>query len=147
VHSALTESLCNRRGQAEAGVQRPEMLRGGRPSDCTPLSWTCAGHQACLLLFTSPTFLSQKYLPLARSSHVSRHRATVRPPYSVFAAAAIFPHAPHPMLFASRSCSSRMPTSASQSLLPQSHPPCAHPRRAASAGARGAVMSLRSVLG
>jgi hypothetical protein len=29
VHSALTESLCNRRGQAEAGVQRLETLRAG----------------------------------------------------------------------------------------------------------------------
>jgi hypothetical protein len=73
--------------------------------------------------------LSQKYLPLTRPSHVSRRRAAVRPPHSTFGDTAISLHAPHPVLFTSRSYPSRTPTRASRSLLPQSHPPCNHPRR------------------
>jgi hypothetical protein len=49
--------------------------------------------------------------------------------HSAFATAAISLHAPHLVLFASRSYPSCAPSRASRSWLSQSHPSCAHPRR------------------
>jgi hypothetical protein len=67
-------------------------------------------------LYVSYISLKNIY-PLARPLHASRCRTAVRPSHSAFAAIAIFPHTPHHVMFASRSCSSCTPTCSSRSLL------------------------------
>ena len=102
------------------------MLRGGRSSNRTPLSWSCADHQVGLLLFMSWTSLSKNIYPLPCPSECFT-ASCGRPsaPLHICHCSHLPAHA-HPVLFASRPCSSHTPTPClsllAPTILPASYP-------------------------